>query len=204
MNTMELAQKIKGKCKDLNITISKLIEDCNLSKSLIYDLEKRNTYISIDKLFKISKYLNCSSDYLLGLNESKNLSQKQNINNLNEHQFNIQNERIIKVFNSLNTEYKNVAINEIITLIKNNINIDFKNLELLLTALDDNLKDDILNILIDLSLKFSDEQIKKANENKAYIAALGGGVTEIDEDLANYIIKNAVPNKPKIPDLKNL
>lgn len=204
MNTMELAQKIKDKCKDLNITISKLIEDCNLSKSLIYDLEKRNTYISIDKLFKISKYLNCSSDYLLGLNESKNLSQKQNINNLNEHQFNIQNERIIKVFNSLNTEYKNVAINEIITLIKNNINIDFKNLELLLTALDDNLKDDILNILIDLSLKFSDEQIKKANENKAYIAALGGGITEIDEDLANYIIKNAVPNKPKIPDLKNL
>lgn len=204
MDNIQLAQKIKEKCKELNISISKLIEDCNLNRNLIYSLEKGNSYLSSDRIFRIAKYLNCSSDYLLGLDENENLSQRQNINNINEHQFNIQHERIIKVFNSLNNEYKNMAINEIITLIKNNINIDFKNLELLLTALDDNLKDDILNILIDLSLKFSDEQIKKANENKAYITALGGGVTEIDEDLANYIIKNAVPNKPKVPDLKNL
>lgn len=185
--------------KEKNISAYKICKETGISESLFSKWKKNPTSdISSNTLVKIASFLNCSIDYLISFNHNDCSY------NLTEYNNDIKTKRIIKVFNSLNNEYKNVAINEIITLIKNNINIDFKNLELLITALDDNLKDDILNILIDLSLKFSDEQIKKANENKAYIAALGGGVTEIDEDLANYIIKNAVPNKPKVPDLKNL
>lgn len=182
--------------KERNISAYKICKETGISESLFSKWKKNPTSdISSSTLVKIASFLNCSIDYLISFNHSDN--------NIANNKLNIQEERIIKVFNSLNNEYKTLAINEIFNLLKNNINID--KLEILIKSLDDNIKDDILNILIDLSLQCSDEQIQKANENKKYIAALGGGVTEItDEDLTNYIIENAIPNKPKVPDLKNL
>ena len=43
----------------------------------------------------------------------------------------------------------------------------------------------------------SNEQDEELNSKKAYIAALGGGVMQIDEDLAKYIEENIVVDEYK-------
>ena len=53
-------------CKKRNISITSLIENCNLSKGFIYEMEKRNKTPSVDKIETIANYLDCSVDYLLG------------------------------------------------------------------------------------------------------------------------------------------
>ena len=66
MDNVVLANIIKAKCKENGIAISRLLEDCNIRKSLIYDLEKRDFTPSADTVEKIADYLDCSVDYLLG------------------------------------------------------------------------------------------------------------------------------------------
>ena len=43
-----------------------MLEDCDIRKSLIYDLEKRDYTPSAEVLEKIADYLDVSVDYLLG------------------------------------------------------------------------------------------------------------------------------------------
>ena len=66
MQNAHITQAIKVLCKAKGITISKLLVDCTLTKSFIYDLEKRSTSPSCDKIARIADYLDCSVDYLLG------------------------------------------------------------------------------------------------------------------------------------------
>ena len=66
MNNTHTAQLIKLLCKNKNISVSRLLEECNIRKSLIYDLEKRDYTPSAEVLEKIADYLDCSVDYLLG------------------------------------------------------------------------------------------------------------------------------------------
>lgn len=66
MNNKQTAQTIKSFCKARGITVSKLLGDCNIRKSLIYDLEKRDKSPSGEILQSIADYLDCSVDYLLG------------------------------------------------------------------------------------------------------------------------------------------
>jgi len=66
MQSVQLSQNIKSLCKEKNIPISLLLTDCSLSKSFIYDIEKRNMSPSIDKIIKIADYFKVSLDYLVG------------------------------------------------------------------------------------------------------------------------------------------
>ena len=66
METLKLATNIKKLCKKNNLPINALIMRCELSKSFIYDLEKREAMPSIDKIEKIAKVFHCSIDFLLG------------------------------------------------------------------------------------------------------------------------------------------
>lgn len=66
MNHAKTAQIIKQQCKVNSISVSKLLSDCDIRKSLIYDLEKRNWTPSTEIMEKIADYLDCSVDYLLG------------------------------------------------------------------------------------------------------------------------------------------
>lgn len=66
MDNKQIAETIKFLCKSKNITVSFLLAKCEITKSFIYDLEKRNTSPSVDKISKIADYLDCSVDYLLG------------------------------------------------------------------------------------------------------------------------------------------
>lgn len=75
MQNTHIATTIKQLCKKNNISITTLLNECNLTKSFIYDLEKRLTSPSCEKIAKIADYLNCSVDYLLGrTNDPKSMS----------------------------------------------------------------------------------------------------------------------------------
>ena len=66
MDNVVLAKIIKDRCKEKGISVLRLLENCNIRKSLIYDLEKRDFTPSADTVERIAVYLDCSVDYLLG------------------------------------------------------------------------------------------------------------------------------------------
>lgn len=66
MNNAHSAALIKSICKVKGVTVSALLLECKIRKSLIYDMEKRDWTPSAEILEKIADYLDCSVDYLLG------------------------------------------------------------------------------------------------------------------------------------------
>lgn len=66
MDNLEIADRIKKRCKGMKISVKSLLDDCGINHGFIYDLEHKNSAPSIDKINKIANYLNCSVDYLLG------------------------------------------------------------------------------------------------------------------------------------------
>ena len=72
MNNEQSANIIKNLCKSKAITISTLLTDCNIRKSLIYDMEKRDKTPSANMLEKIADYVGCSVDYLIGRSDNPN------------------------------------------------------------------------------------------------------------------------------------
>ncbi len=71
MDTAQTATNIKDLCKQKGVSISALLSECNIRKSLIYDMEKRNCVPSAEILKKIANYFDVSVDYLLGKTEKK-------------------------------------------------------------------------------------------------------------------------------------
>ena len=76
MDNQQFIYKIKELCKKNDISISTLLVNCNLCKSFVYDIEKRNAKPSVEIIEQISNYFNCSIDYLLGRTDNPN-SHKQ-------------------------------------------------------------------------------------------------------------------------------
>ena len=74
MNNSQFAKMIKMTCKEKGISVSKLLDECDIRKSLIYDLEKRNYTPSVAVVEQIADYLECSIDYLLERNGVSNTS----------------------------------------------------------------------------------------------------------------------------------
>lgn len=74
MQNLQIATHIKNLCRDNQIPISAFLESCNLRRSLIYDLEKRNTSPSGEVLTKIADYFDISVDYLLGRTDNPNVN----------------------------------------------------------------------------------------------------------------------------------
>lgn len=72
MNNIQFTKKIKSLCEQSGIPIAKLLTDCSLPKSFIYDVEKRSTAPSIEKLEKIADYFKVSVDFLLGNSNTPN------------------------------------------------------------------------------------------------------------------------------------
>lgn len=71
MQNAHIVLTIKTLCKSKGVTISKLLSECHLTKSFIYDLEKRAVSPSCDKITRIADYFNVSVDYLLGRENGK-------------------------------------------------------------------------------------------------------------------------------------
>lgn len=74
MQGVQLSQNIKLLCKEKNIPINAVLKACSLSNSFIYDIEKRNMSPSIDKVLRIADYFNVSLDYLLGRDDTREVS----------------------------------------------------------------------------------------------------------------------------------
>lgn len=74
MDNAQSAAIIKSLCKSKGITISLLLSKCNIRKSLIYDMERRDWTPSAEILEKIADYLDCSVDYLLGRTEKPEIN----------------------------------------------------------------------------------------------------------------------------------
>ena len=74
MDNTQVANRIKELCKLKGSSVSKMLEVCNIRKSLIYELEKRNASPSIEVIGQIADYLNCSVDYLLGRTDNPTVS----------------------------------------------------------------------------------------------------------------------------------
>lgn len=66
MQNLVLSNRIKEMCKSKKISVKFLLEQCDMNRNTIYDLEKKSSFPSSDKLSKIADRLNCSVDYLLG------------------------------------------------------------------------------------------------------------------------------------------
>ena len=74
MNNAQLAGIIKELCKSRGTSVSKMLSECGIRKSLIYDLEKRDWTPSISVAEQIANYFDCSVDYLLGRTDNPNVS----------------------------------------------------------------------------------------------------------------------------------
>lgn len=74
MQNLQITNKLKDLCKIKGVSIATLLASCGLTKSFIYDLEKRNTSPSCDKITKIADYFDCSVDYLLGRTDNPDIN----------------------------------------------------------------------------------------------------------------------------------
>ncbi len=70
LNHTQTAAIIKGLCAKNGISISGFLAACNIRKSFIYDLEKRNYTPSAELMESVADYFGCSVDYLLGRTEN--------------------------------------------------------------------------------------------------------------------------------------
>lgn len=65
-NSQELAKSIKELAKSKNISIGKMLSDCNLSINTLSSMKSGGYFPRLEALAKIADYLDCSVDYLLG------------------------------------------------------------------------------------------------------------------------------------------
>ena len=64
-NAKDCALRIKALAKDRKVSINRLLSECGLTKSLVYDMEHRNSMPGADKLAKIAGFLGVSVDYII-------------------------------------------------------------------------------------------------------------------------------------------
>lgn len=86
MENIYIANNIKKMCKIRGVSVKQLLTDCGISKSFIYDLEKRQSSPSCDKIISIADYFNCSIDFLLGRTNKLNTNVEFFNNQLTEQE----------------------------------------------------------------------------------------------------------------------
>ena len=66
MDVLTTSARIKARCQAQKISVKNLLEQTQINRNFIYDLEKGGQIPSAEKLERIADYLDCSVDYLLG------------------------------------------------------------------------------------------------------------------------------------------
>lgn len=69
----ETANRIKTKAKENEISVSKLLTDCDLNKNSLFTMQSGGYYPRVEAIVKMADYLNCSVDYLLGRTDDPNV-----------------------------------------------------------------------------------------------------------------------------------
>lgn len=70
-NTQIIAERIKERTKQNDISVKKLLEICELGPNTVQKLSKGTDLVS-QNLVKMADYLDCSTDYLLGRVDTPN------------------------------------------------------------------------------------------------------------------------------------
>jgi len=65
----KIADIIKSKLKERNISVSQMLSNCEINRNLITGMEKENKMPSADKLTKIAQYLELSVEFLTGVTD---------------------------------------------------------------------------------------------------------------------------------------
>ena len=74
MNVSITSARIKARCKEQGLSMKSLLEQANINRNFIYDLEKSGQIPAADKLERIPDYLDCSVDYLLGRTDNPHIN----------------------------------------------------------------------------------------------------------------------------------
>ena len=74
-NPQVTAQRIKELATKQQITITKLLNDCELNKNTLSTMLSGKFFPRVETLCKIADYLNCSVDYLLGRTNTSTLNE---------------------------------------------------------------------------------------------------------------------------------
>ncbi|MCL1884745.1 MAG: helix-turn-helix domain-containing protein [Defluviitaleaceae bacterium] len=95
LNWKEVAARLKSLRKQHRLTIERLAEMANVSTSFIGLVEKGESGISLDNLYKLSQIYNCSIDYLVaGSEKSGELNHDSPLSQLSTAFFDYSNEEI--------------------------------------------------------------------------------------------------------------
>jgi transcriptional regulator with XRE-family HTH domain len=70
----QVALRIKERAKRCGVSVTALLVELSISKSLIYDLEKRGAVPSAEVFEKLAGRLSCSVDYLLNLTDNPDIN----------------------------------------------------------------------------------------------------------------------------------
>ena len=73
-NPKNTADLIKNLAKEQNVSISKVLSDCELNKNAIFTMRTSGYFPRAEALIKIADYLGCSVDYLLGRTDNPEIN----------------------------------------------------------------------------------------------------------------------------------
>jgi len=76
MDIAIIAERVKKRCRENNVSIKEVLEKAYASKSFIYDVGTRGRRPSAEVMNNLAAVLNCSVDYLLGVSDIKKPSEK--------------------------------------------------------------------------------------------------------------------------------
>lgn len=76
--SQEIAERIKSRAKQRNISIGEMLSACELGVNTISKMSK-GTDILTKNFAKIADYLDCSVDYLLGRTDNPEINKSNNI-----------------------------------------------------------------------------------------------------------------------------
>lgn len=111
-----VVDRIKERAKIKNKSISKVLEECNLSKNTLVSMSTRGSWVQANSLGAIADSLECSVDYLLCRTENPN-SHNTHAGDITINPDDEQLADIIKIYNQLDNVGKArllVAADEII------------------------------------------------------------------------------------------
>ncbi len=103
-------QRVSELIKINKITNNKMLDDLGLSHNMIYNWSKRNQTPNSDTIIKIAKYFNVTTDYLLGLSDDPNPSNKEETEKLVSNEA---EERLIEYFRTLSDLDKGEVLGEL-------------------------------------------------------------------------------------------
>ena len=64
-NSQEIAERIKDRAKQRNITVGEMLSACGLGKNTVVKIGKGTDILTLN-FVKMADFLDCSVDYLLG------------------------------------------------------------------------------------------------------------------------------------------